>query len=122
MLAIAKSMSKAVKKALGIKSPSRLFADEVGAFIPPGVVAGMQRTQPQLDTALRTLVQPDLAAPQRPLTATGMAPLVGAQAGGGTTRVIIDVRGADEEWKRLFRKMVRVDGRGNAQTLAGRRG
>ncbi|WP_460067399.1 phage tail tape measure protein [Streptomyces sp. YKOK-I1] len=118
MLRIAKGMSAAVKKALGIRSPSRLFADEVGAFIPPGVVAGIQRTQPQLDTALRTLVQPGLAAPQRPLTATGMAPMVGAQAA-APGRLIIDVRGADEEWKRLFRKMVRIDGRGSAQTLLG---
>ncbi|WP_075693858.1 phage tail tape measure protein [Streptomyces acidiscabies] len=120
MLAIAKSMSASIKKALGIRSPSRLFADEVGQYIPPGVVAGMARTTPQLDTALRTLVQPQLAAPQRPLTAAGMAPVLGAGAAGATTHVVIDVRGADEDLKKLFRKLVRLDGRGSAQTLLGR--
>ncbi|WP_425244856.1 phage tail tape measure protein [Streptomyces sp. NEAU-NA10] len=55
-----------------------------------------------------------------PLTA-GMAPVLGAAAGAGVTRVIVDVRGADEDLKRLFRKIVRVDGRGSAQTAFGRR-
>ncbi|WP_143569427.1 phage tail tape measure protein [Streptomyces acidiscabies] len=122
MLAIAKSMSASIKKALGIRSPSTRMADEVGQFVPPGVVAGMQRTQPQLDAAMRQMVKPDLAAPQRPLTAPGMAPVLGAGAAGGTTLVVIDVRGADEDLKRLFRKLVRVDGRGSAQTLLGGRG
>ncbi|MFI1001983.1 phage tail tape measure protein [Streptomyces galbus] len=115
MLRIAKGMSSSIKKALGIKSPSTLFADEVGRFIPPGVVAGMQRAQPQLDTALRTLVRPELATMQRPLAATGMAAAAGAQAA-APQRVIVDVRGADEDLKRLFRKIVRTDGRGSVGT------
>ncbi|MEV6614270.1 phage tail tape measure protein [Streptomyces sp. NPDC051051] len=51
----------------------------------------------------------------------GMAPVLGMAAGGGTARVILDVRGADEDWKRLLRKMIRVDGRGSADGLVGRR-
>jgi hypothetical protein len=34
-------------------------------------------------------------------------------------RVVIDVDGADEDFKRLIRKMVRVDGRGSVQTAFG---
>ncbi|MDX3024076.1 phage tail tape measure protein [Streptomyces acidiscabies] len=120
MLAIARSMSASIKKALGIRSPSRLFADEVGQYIPPGVVAGMARTTPQLDTALRTLVQPQLAAPQRPLTAPGMAPVLGAGAAGGVVLVRFLFEGADGDFKRMVRKTVRVDGRGNVQTAFGR--
>ncbi len=120
MLKIAQGMKTAIKKALGIKSPSTLMANEVGRFIPPGVVQGMQRTAPQLDAAMRSLVRPDLAVPAPPSARPTMAPLVGAQYGGGTPRVIIDVRGADEDLKRLFRKLVRVDGRGNVQTAFGR--
>ena len=121
MLKIAKGMQSAIKKALGIRSPSTLMADEVGRFIPPGVVQGIQRTAPQLDTAMRNLVRPQLATPAGPMPAPTMAPLMGGQAAGGTTRVVLDVRGADEDLKKLFRKLVRIDGRGNVQTALGRR-
>lgn len=118
MLKIATGMKTAIKQALGIKSPSRLMADQVGAFIPPGVVAGIKRTAPQLDAAMRDLVHPELATPQRPLTASTMAPLMGVQAGGAVTvRFLFD--GADSEFKRMFRKLVRVDGRGQVQILTG---
>ncbi|QFZ75103.1 hypothetical protein GFH48_19140 [Streptomyces fagopyri] len=119
MLTIAKGMSKAIKKALGIRSPSTLMADEVGRWIPPGVVSGMKQTTPLLDRAISTMVRPELAAPTRPLTATGMAPLMGAQAGGGLLRVVVDTTGADGDMKKLFRKLVRVDGRGNVTVLTG---
>lgn len=118
MLKIARGMQSAIKKALGIRSPSTLMADEVGRFIPPGVVAGMRQTTPQLEAAMRGLVKPELAAPSRPLTAAGMAPLIGGQAG-GVVRVIVDTAGADGEMKKLFRKLVRVDGRGNVMILTG---
>ncbi len=35
--------------------------------------------------------------------------------GGGTVRVIIDVRGADSEMKRMIRRMIRINGRGDVQ-------
>jgi hypothetical protein len=108
-----------IAEALGIASPSRVLADQVGRHIPTGVVAGIVQASPQLDAALRTLVRPELAAPSAPLT-TGMAPLMGAAAAGSPLRVVIDVRGADEDLKKLFRKIVRVDGRGSAQTAFGR--
>ncbi|MFJ8081961.1 phage tail tape measure protein [Streptomyces sp. NPDC096205] len=119
MIDIALGMQKALKKALGIKSPSRVLADQVGRWIPPGVVAGIQRSQPLLDDAMRTLVRPELAAPERPLGAPTMAPLMGAQAGGGVVRVRFDFTGADGEFKKMFRKLVRVDGRGQVEILAG---
>lgn len=118
MLKIARGMKDAIKKALGIRSPSTLMADQVGRFIPPGVVRGMQKTAPQLDAAMRTLVRPELAAPTRPLTAPGMAPLMGAQAG-GIVRVVVDVTGAEGDFKKFVRKLVRVDGRGNVQVAFG---
>lgn len=37
-----------VKKTLGIASPSRVFADEVGAWIPPGVGEGIENAMPGL--------------------------------------------------------------------------
>lgn len=35
-------------------------------------------------------------------------------------RLVLDVTGADEEWKRLIRRMVRTEGRGNVQLAFGR--
>ncbi|QJT01790.1 hypothetical protein G9272_16960 [Streptomyces asoensis] len=55
-----------------------------------------------------------------PLTA-GMAPALGASAGGGVQRLIVDVRGADEDLKRLFRKIVRLDGGGSTGDAFDRR-
>lgn len=37
-----------VKAGLGINSPSKVFADEVGKWIPPGVGKGMEREMPKL--------------------------------------------------------------------------
>lgn len=116
MLRIAAGMKNAIKKALGIRSPSALMADEVGRWIPPGLVEGIRATAPQLDRAMSNLVRPELANPARPLTA-GMASLMGAQAGGGTVTVRFEV--VEGEFKKLLRKTVRVDGRGNIQILTG---
>lgn len=38
-----------VKNALGIHSPSKLFADEVGEWIPPGVGQGIEDSMPDLE-------------------------------------------------------------------------
>ncbi|MEX5636540.1 hypothetical protein [Parafrankia sp. FMc2] len=44
---------------------------------------------------------------------------VSGGAAGGQQRVVLDVTGADEEFKKLLRKMVKVDGRGSVQTAFG---
>lgn len=49
---------QAARDALGIHSPSRVFADAVGANIPPGVAMGIDRAAPQLDAAVASVVQP----------------------------------------------------------------
>lgn len=118
MLRIAKGMKTAIQKALGINSPSTLMADHVGRWIPTGVVKGIEQTAPQLDQAMRGLVRTDLATPSTPLTTPTMAPLMGAQAG-GIVRVLVDVTGAEGDFKKFVRKLVRVDGRGNVQIAFG---
>lgn len=45
---LADSLFKTAKSALGINSPSRVFADEVGQWIPPGIGAGMEKAMPDL--------------------------------------------------------------------------
>jgi len=93
-----------------------------GAALVDGFRDGILGQLPALQSTLNGLpgVAPQSVQPA-PLM-SGLAPALGAVAGsGGVSRVIVDVRGADEDWKRLFRKMVRVDGRGgNVQDAFGR--
>lgn len=46
---LAGSLFSSAKKALGINSPSRVFADEVGRWIPPGIGMGMEKAMPDLE-------------------------------------------------------------------------
>jgi hypothetical protein len=45
-----------VKKALGIKSPSRVFRNEVGQYLPAGIVAGIDDGQSALDRRVAGMV------------------------------------------------------------------
>ncbi|MFE7634456.1 phage tail tape measure protein [Kitasatospora sp. NPDC057518] len=60
-----------IAKALGIHSPSRVMAQEVGRWIPAGIVSGIEGAQPQLAATMRDLV----AVPDTPaLTAATRMP------------------------------------------------
>jgi hypothetical protein len=125
MLVIARGMKTAIKKALGIRSPSTLMADEVGRWIPAGIAVGAQDNRRVLDQAMASLTTP--AAGQRPMASapltSGMAPVLGGQAPGGVVIVRFEVTGAEGEFKKFISKIVRVDGRGSVQTaFAGRQG
>lgn len=45
---LAESLFKGAKDALGINSPSKVFAREVGRWIPPGIGTGMEKAMPDL--------------------------------------------------------------------------
>ncbi|MEU2143624.1 hypothetical protein ABZ741_04835 [Streptomyces globisporus] len=88
MLKIAKAMDKAIRKALGIKSPSTVMA-QLGRHTTEGLAVGMRDRMPVLDQAL-TAVSDRVA---------GMRPVVGrpAFAGGGAVvhnHYQVDVHGA----------------------------
>lgn len=52
-----------IADALGINSPSRLMRDEIGRWIPPGIVDGIDSEQHTLDARLRSMVTvPDIGA------------------------------------------------------------
>lgn len=122
MLVIARGMSGAIRRALGIRSPSRVMADQVGRWIPAGIAEGIASGQGAVNRTMAGLVPP-LA----PFT-TGAAAADQGAAGGpgrgapyGTVRVQIDLTGADEDLKKRIRKIVKVDGRGNVQVAFGRK-
>lgn len=108
----------AAKSFLHIGSPSKLAADEIGQWIPAGVAMGVEDNAAVVDRAMRGLVKPELARPTTPLT-TGMAPLMGASAGGGVVVVRFEMAGAEDDFHRFIRKLTRVKGRGNVQTAFG---
>lgn len=45
---LAESLFEGAKDALGIESPSKVFAQEVGRWIPPGIGVGMEKAMPDL--------------------------------------------------------------------------
>jgi hypothetical protein len=103
MLKIAQGMSKAIKKALGIKSPSTLMADQVGRWIPLGIAEGAEAAAPALDKAMRGLVDvPGLGAVNR-----GRRTQLATQA----TGLRIELAGP-ADMKRLIRRIVQTNGRG----------
>ncbi len=46
---LANSLFEAAKDALDINSPSKVFSDEVGRWIPPGIGVGMEKSMPELE-------------------------------------------------------------------------
>jgi phage-related minor tail protein len=74
-----------VAKALGIASPSRVMAREVGRWIPAGIVKGIEGGQGAVERAMSTLVRPPAAPALTPALAApgaGGNPFA-AGAGGG---------------------------------------
>ena len=65
MLIIATGMQKAIRKALGIKSPSRVMA-AVGRFIPAGLIRGIEGGRSAVDASMSSLVTPPTAAKASP--------------------------------------------------------
>ena len=54
---IAGRIVRGAKSALGINSPSRVFRDEVGKWIPAGIVAGIADGKSSVDAAINGLVE-----------------------------------------------------------------
>ena len=55
MQGLASSALSAAKKALGIKSPSRVFKKEVGKHIVTGIIAGIDTEQKNLKKTMESL-------------------------------------------------------------------
>ncbi|MFF4576922.1 phage tail tape measure protein [Streptomyces sp. NPDC001373] len=113
-----------IAKALGIASPSKLMADQIGQWIPAGVVLGIEARQGDVDDAMAGLVQPP---------ASGVAVSAGQQMGGGATapmmrpgygqqavtvRLVIDPT-VESAFATAIRKSVRLVGSGIVQTAYG---
>ncbi|MFI1701949.1 phage tail tape measure protein [Streptomyces bobili] len=112
MMAIAKSMSKSIKRALGIKSPSRVMA-QVGAYTAEGLRRGIESGRTAVNRSMSSLVETPspsawaLGASGRYTAGTGRTPRVvrigsdGTAFGDlvvGTLRKKIDNLGGDVQF------------------------
>ncbi|MFI2084315.1 hypothetical protein ACH43Y_28650 [Streptomyces rubiginosohelvolus] len=89
MIKIAKAMDKAIRKALGIKSPSTVAAVS-GGFFTKGVAKGAVDQLPVLDRAMGAVA--GRMADMRPVI--GRPAFAGAGAGGPVYNISIDIRDA----------------------------
>ncbi|PJN22425.1 phage tail tape measure protein [Kitasatospora sp. CB02891] len=81
---LANNALDAAKSYLGIKSPSRAFADQVGGWIPAGIAQGVRAQASQAAAAVTSVAQQALAAAQMPaMPGLGSGGLALAGAGGG---------------------------------------
>ncbi|MEV0438941.1 hypothetical protein AB0I84_09545 [Streptomyces spectabilis] len=106
-----------IARALRIGSPSRLMADQVGRWIPAGIVEGIEAGAPAVDRTMRNLVSTPTPG-QATAAALATTTATGSSAVGGG-HIVLDVTGADQDLKRMIRRMVRLDGRGSVQTAFG---
>ncbi|MCX5362873.1 phage tail tape measure protein [Streptomyces sp. NBC_00124] len=123
LISFAKAMIPGpIAKALGIHSPSRVMRDQIGRWIPAGIVEGIEGEAPAVDATMRNLVTVPTSGQT---TAANVAAQTGAVVAANsrqtasTSRVVLDVTGTDPHWKALIRRMVRVDGRGSVQLAFG---
>ncbi|URC17939.1 tape measure protein [Streptomyces phage AxeJC] len=121
MLKIATGMQKAIKKALGIKSPSRVMA-ALGRFIPQGLVQGIDGGRGAVDASMSALVDPSAV----PIPSGSMATAgAGAGSGGSAGRTVIEIRSSgarrDDALLEELRHAIRVRGGDVQLVLAGKR-
>ncbi|GAB2731831.1 phage tail tape measure protein [Streptomyces bullii] len=117
MLKIAQGMSKAIRKALGIKSPSRVMA-QVGAYTAEGLRQGIEGGRKAVNRSMASLVE---------TPAPGSWDMAGRRArAAASQRVVLELRssgrGEDNYLIERMRRGIRKKGGGDVGlVLAGRR-
>ncbi|WP_309029147.1 phage tail protein [Streptomyces alfalfae] len=108
-----------IAKALNIGSPSRLMADEIGRWIPPGIAMGAEANAGVLDKTMANLVStPTPSAVMGATAAGGGAP--GSSAGSTQThRVTFGDSELDEWFVGRLRQVIGARG-GNVQFVLGK--
>ncbi|WP_164391165.1 phage tail tape measure protein [Streptomyces sp. SID8499] len=107
-----------VAKALGIHSPSRVMRDQIGRWIPRGIVAGIEGEAPAVDRAMRNLVSVPTASATAASVAVQASGAAGANGGGSTAADVVRIGSDGSEFGNLvistLRKAVASRG-GNVQ-------
>ncbi|MEV8552557.1 hypothetical protein AB0L04_22410 [Streptomyces glaucescens] len=104
-----------IADALGISSPSKLMADQIGRWVPPGIVEGAEDAAPAMNRDLARLVEvPGLDTVNRHQTRAA----AGAGAGGAPNRLVIELRGGSRAFREFFQETVRLTAGGDVIKFA----
>jgi phage-related minor tail protein len=89
LISFAKSMIPGpIAKALGIASPSRVMRDQIGRWIPAGIVEGVEDGAGAVDATMRNLVSVPTAGQATAATVARHTAAAGASAGSGSAEVV----------------------------------
>jgi len=120
---LARSLLDAAKHAIGITSPSKAFAAEVGAMIPPGIAEGIRASADVARAAIRDLTVDDLLGAGRSAVAGRSGQATAGAIGGQGGSIVLQLRTAgaplDELLAEIIRRYVKVQG-GDVQQVFGR--
>ncbi|WP_282795187.1 hypothetical protein [Streptomyces sp. CC224B] len=107
-----------IARALRIGSPSKLMADQIGRWIPPGILQGAEAEAPAMNKGLANLV----TTPPPGQAGTAAGTRAGAPAAGGG-RTVVELRSSgsrvDDMLLEILRDAVAVRG-GDVQLVLGR--
>lgn len=115
-----------IQAELGISSPSRVMADEVGHWIPAGIAMGMDRNSGVVTDAI-SRISDELANADMALPTVGMDEAMSAASGSLTVaakrqrvdvRTVLDVTGQEGKFKTLIRGLVRTDNLNQTGSIA----
>lgn len=113
----ARGIYQGIQNALGIGSPSKVMAKEVGHWIPAGIALGMDNNRGAVTAAVGRLAD-DLASTKLPsptvdmdgtVDSMGSTLTVAARRQRVDVRSVIDVTGQEGKFKTLIRGLVRTD-------------
>ncbi|WP_432051268.1 hypothetical protein [Streptomyces xiamenensis] len=110
---LASNALSSAKSFLGIGSPSRAFADQVGQWIPAGVELGIDDGQGELDSRIEHMVR----VPDPPTVRAAVATGVAAQAG-PTVQIIPDGTAAGRALVEILQHAVRTQLGGDVNRLS----
>lgn len=114
---VSSNIVDAASSFLNIGSPSKLMADQIGHWIPPGIAEGAEDNRGVLDATMRGLVDPALATPGASrVTGGAMGASSAAAAAQVTVRLVVD---GPQAVVRLFREIVADVGGGDVQKAFG---
>lgn len=110
-----------IAKALGIHSPSKVMASQVGRWIPAGIAQGVEANTGVLDRTMSNLVSTPTPSASM---AAGMSAATAGTSGGGSSQSIthrVELGGEmGDAIVSVIRQKVKASGRGDVQLYLGR--
>jgi len=97
---LASSLYESAKEALGINSPSKVFADEVGKWIPAGIAVGIDKNAKTALNSVRDLAVNTLGSARAGLS-TATTTLGSGSVGGGVVNNFTQIINSPKQQSRL---------------------